>query len=143
MGGDGGQRPAQESYYGFVCQHIEREETLIDHRISWMLTSQGFLFTGVAFLSSNTIGVQTRAQLVPVLAAVGICISLLSLVGIFAAYLSITHIFQAWQARPEAKADIYPPITTHFASGLGRLLGYGLPLLFLGAWLYLLNLPMR
>ena len=143
MGGNQDPRPAQDSYYSFVCRHIEREEALIDHRISWMLTSQGFLFTGVAFLSSNSVDMQRRAHLIPVLAAVGICISLLSLAGILAAYPSITHIFKAWQAHPEAKAGIYPPITTPVASGLGRLLGYGLPLLFLCAWSYLLNLPMR
>ena len=115
----------------------------MNHRISWMLTSQGFLFTGVAFLSSNGVASQRRALLIPVLATVGICISLLSLAGIFAAYLSINRIFNVWQARPEAKADVFPPITTRFASGLGRLLGYGLPLLFLCAWYYLLTQPMR
>jgi hypothetical protein len=131
-----------ETFYGYTCRHIEREETLIDHRISWMLTSQGFLFTGFAFLASNTVATQTRMHLAPVIAVVGIMIALLSFTGIGAAYLSINNLIRTWYARPEAKGDAYPPITTRVASGLGRRLGYRLPLLFLGAWAYLISLQL-
>jgi hypothetical protein len=124
-----------DEFYKYTCLHIEREEHLIDHRISWMLTSQGFLLTGFAVATSRG-GVPSLspAALTAILGFVGIAIALLSLTGIRAAYRSIDNLLTKWDERSGGKKSFFPDITTPKASGLRRVLGYGLPLVLLAVW---------
>ncbi len=136
-----------DKFYEFTCRHIEREENIIDHRISWMLTSQGFLFTGFALISNGnaTANAQLQSALSGVIEVVGIAIALLSLVGIHAAYLSVSNLIRNWENRwtkvssgDKQPYSRYPAFTTRTASALGRFLGYCLPLVLMAAWLALI-----
>jgi len=129
--------PSPDEFYKYTLQNIEREEGLIDHRISWMLTSQGFLFTALALLAKTNGISPTIAALEIMTPFVGLMVAILSFLGIHAAYLSIRNLL-TFQKRRDRWAS-YPGVTTRFASFLGRLCGYGLPLLFIIIWLILIS----
>ena len=129
--------PSPDEFYKYTLQNIEREESLIDHRISWMLTSQGFLFAALALLAKTNGNSPTIATLSMMTPYGGLMVAILSFVGIHAAYLSIGNLLKVLKRRPEWAS--YPRVTTDFASRLGRLCGYGLPLLFIIIWLILIS----
>jgi hypothetical protein len=134
-----------KDYYRYTSRHIEREESLINRRIAWMVMFQGFLFASVAILSNTSSGGSMFTHLNLILPILGIMVGLLTFIGILGAYFSIFHLQDSWDTRSydpkvEASTSSYPPFTTPLASVLGQWLGLGLPLLFVGTWLAMLLL---
>lgn len=132
-------------FYRYTSQRIEREESLINYRIAWMLIFQGFLFASVAILSNTNSGGSMFTHLNLILPILGIMVSLLTFIGILGTYFSIFHLQDSWDTRLfdpkiEAATSSYPPFTTPLASLLEQWLGLGLPLLFVGTWLAMLLL---
>ena len=126
--------------YKFILRHIEREESLINRRIAWMLTFQGFLFARIALLANNQVDPSLRANLEALSAIAGLLVGLLACIGVNAAYSSITGKLDRWGSQERQKAigdalrDRLPPITSKHASGGGKFLSYGLPLVFVLVW---------
>jgi hypothetical protein len=126
-------------YYKFILRHIEREENLVNRRIAWMLTFQGFLFATIALLANNSVDAKLRTNLEFLLPATGCIVGLLALVGVHAAYSSINEKLGKWdkEGKKDIPSDILkklPEITSNGASFGGKLLSYGLPLLFFVIW---------
>lgn len=47
--------PSAKDFYEYTVHQIEREQGLVDTRISWTLTFEGFLFAAIAIaISENT-----------------------------------------------------------------------------------------
>jgi len=126
--------------YKFILRHIEREESLINRRIAWMLTFQGFLFATIALLANNQVSPSLRTNLEALSAIAGLLVGLLACIGVNAAYSSINNKLDTWGA-PKRQArisdelrDRLPPITSKHASSGGKFLSYGLPLVFVLVW---------
>jgi hypothetical protein len=132
-------------FYRYTSRQIEREESLINRRISWMVMFQGFLFASIAILSNTSSGGSMFTHLNLILPILAIMVSLLTFIGILGAYFSIFQLQDSWNTRSqdpkvEAATSSYPPFTPPLASLLGQWLGLGLPLLFVGTWLAMLLL---
>ena len=54
---------ATEQQYSDVIAQVEREQVLINNRITWMLTFEGFLFAGLARISDSKQSPQARDAL--------------------------------------------------------------------------------
>ena len=126
--------------YRFILRHIEREESLINRRIAWMLTFQGFLFATIALLANNQVDPSLRTNLEALSAIAGLLVGLLACIGVNAAYSSIKDKLNRWGSPERQKAisdalrDRLPPITSKHASSGGKFLSYGLPLVFVLVW---------
>jgi len=126
--------------YRFILRHIEREESLINRRIAWMLTFQGFLFATIALLANNQVSPSLRTNLEALSAIAGLLVGLLACIGVNAAYSSINDKLDRWRKPERQKAisdelrDRLPPITSKHASSGGKFLSYGLPLVFVLVW---------
>lgn len=126
--------------YKFIVRHIEREESLINRRIAWMLTFQGFLFATIALLANNQVDASLRVNLEALSAIAGLLVGLLACIGVNAAYSSIKDKLKRWGSPERQKAisdalrDRLPPITSKHASSGGKFLSYGLPLVFVLVW---------
>jgi|SRR5581483_11492931 len=132
------QRQLDIQQYKFVLRHIEREENLVNRRIAWMLTFQGFLFATIALLANKDVDPSLRTNLEALSSIAGLLVSLLACIGVNAAYSSIGTKLDDWDARkrelpPELRRSL-PEITSRGASRGGKLLSYGLPFVFVLIW---------
>jgi hypothetical protein len=67
-----------------LAEKIRHEENLINTRLTWMLTFQGFLFAAASLAAD-----ESRAAIREVVPLVGIAVAALSLLGLAAAYGTI------------------------------------------------------
>ncbi len=113
-----------------VQRIIEHEENLINRRLTWMLTFQGFLFASLSLFVNKkedilpTDVILLLEQLIPY---VGICVSIVILLGIVAAYRSITH-----NKKTSYNEDIVALL-------LGRFSSCSIPIIIIDGWLYFLR----
>lgn len=126
--------------YKFTLRHIEREENLINRRIAWMLTFQGFLFATIALLANKDVDPFLRANLEALSAIAGLMVGVLAYIGVLAAYSSIGAKLGAWESEKRQKdiapelRDRLPAITSKHARRGGKFLSYGLPIVFVLVW---------
>jgi hypothetical protein len=112
-------------YDSLACQ-IERENHLINHRLTWTLQLNGFLFTAVALLAGKTIEDPTLALLTHwMIPATGLCVSLAGCLGVLAAQWQIGYLIRHWQTH--LRSDLRPrpfgdPRSTHLVGALPSLL---------------------
>jgi hypothetical protein len=133
------EEPSLKEYYDYTSRQIQREEALINNRLSWMLTFEGFLFAGVALVANGNTDPTLRSNFRYTIPVLGSVVALLTTKGIHAAYLSINHIQSSWEAR--LQGGRFPPAYGNSkASFLGRLTGYGIPTAMTLAWITLLTL---
>jgi len=128
----------QKQARAHLDRQIAHEESLINSRMTWMLTIQGFLFAALALLvkdfvnpsdASNTHLMNiTMIKSIPVLGAV---IALFSFLGIIAAYISIDH------HRSTTKIKKYRPGGNATASVLGRIVSISIPGIIALTWAYI------
>lgn len=100
---------------------IRHEEGLINARLTWMLTFQGFLFAAVSLSSSGT-----RAAIVDVVPIVGMGVALLSLLGVIAAYGTIDMV------RRSSSGPTFGG--TRWRKWFGRANSMGIPVIVTIAW---------
>jgi hypothetical protein len=132
-----GEELSQKDFYEYTIRQIEREQGLVNNRLSWMLTFQGFLFASIALVANKDTESATRLVFRNVIPAIGIAVALLALVGIHAAALSSNEIKAKWKQRDGF--HYYPPaFGTRTVSLLGRVTSYGIPTSVILAWLLLL-----
>jgi hypothetical protein len=123
-----------EELDNYAVRQLERELNLINNRLSWMLTFQGFLFTTTALAANNNTDQTMSMGLKYGIPFVGILVAFLALFGIHAAHLSITNIRTRWKwyggylgyslafGNPDARK-------------YGRIPSYGIPISIIIAWL--------
>jgi len=132
--------------YRMVRQQIEHEDNLVNQRLSWLLSSQSFLFTAYAISLNGPAIIRSKT----LESTVGLLIVLLPLVAILSALLiGLTVWAGMWTMqklrRKYAKLfeatfrDEIPPIqSTGGALFLGHFAPIFLPALFIVIWLLLM-----
>ena len=135
-----------KEFYNYTVSQIGREESLINNRLSWMLTFQGFLFAAIALVTDVGTDPAIRIILRNLVPIVGLVIGAFTLIGVHAAYLSINNIKAKCKERKEKLCyrPLYPPAhggpTAH---RLGQIPSYGIPTMVVIAWLLFLLLLIK
>jgi len=138
-----------KEFYNYTVSQIGREESLINNRLSWMLTFQGFLFAAIALVTDVGTDPAIRIILRNLVPIVGLVIGAFTLIGVHAAYLSINNIKAKCKERKERKErlgdrPLYPPAHgTPTAHRLGKIPSYGIPTMVVIAWLLFLLLLIK
>jgi len=120
-----------------IKETVAHEEEMINRRLSWMLTLQGFLYAAVGLADGNS--------LQNAISGVGILTSFVTLLGVVAAYAAIDHVREE-AASKEAAADEAKPLknpsfgSTRWPKWLGRTNAYALPAIVALSWMYILSL---
>lgn len=121
----------------FLHQHlagqISHEENLINNRLTWMLTFQGFLFASLALMTNNQTSLESlRRWLLCVIPFTGALVAFVTFLGICAAYRSIDK--HKKECEPLIKH--YPmPGGGKCASKLGRFTSKSIPWILIVAWI--------
>jgi hypothetical protein len=140
--------PAHHDLYEAYRSYVRHEDSLVDSRLSWNLTVQGFLFAGYSVLAQKafetcsaekTMGFGSLLRWMWALAALGMLISLVSLLGVLAANSAIRNVRKLWEKKHTKLIDLFPPLT---GGGVGWAEVVGmipqlLPLLFCFAWAFI------
>ena len=133
-------------FYENTRKQIEHEDALINHRLTWLLMLQGFLFSAYGFsLSAEATAISKCSELVffqkindirDSIALIGFVSSITLLAGVLAANRALITLVEEWNNFPVNIKNDFPRIIG------GKLLGmYGgliptvfLPLFFCGLW---------
>ena len=127
----------QKVCYEYVAHQIEREDGLIHNRLTWMLTTQGFLFTALILIGQRSqVSNIMFDLLIDIIPLTGVILSLMGFVGVFAAYLAISDLKKWWKRMIYIK---YPrPFGGKQAHRLGLAPSLLLPVLLGLIWLDIL-----
>jgi hypothetical protein len=127
--------PKLDFVYEHLSREIAREENLINNRLTWMLTFQGFLFAAIALMGNEKIHLPLKSALQCIIPALGIAVAISGIMGVTAAYLAICQHRKDW----ENKLNNFPkPGGKGLASWLGRFASGSIPIVIILAWVYLL-----
>jgi hypothetical protein len=126
-----------------VRSSIEHENTLTNHRFTWLLTSQGFLFGAFALAfqastSHNPTG-DTRSlyqYIMSGLAFTGIMASGYHSLGLLAAHQQHQRLEQWWRERPKEDPSRHPPICGTAPRLFFYLPYHSFPFVFVVAWVF-------
>jgi hypothetical protein len=83
--------------YDCIASQINREDSLINYRLTWTLTLNGFLFAALGFLGSKDCAVQDIYTFFRwALPLTGIIVSFAGFCGVLAAHLQIHYLTKEW-----------------------------------------------
>ena len=131
-------------YYQLIRDYIIHEDTLINNRLSWLLTIQGLLFAAYGYSIREISRTDDLNSLIHLLKILGLCTSFFGFTGICSAALAIKQLLKKYK---QYKKDYpllknLPDVTGggyQFVTILGSFTPLGIPLLFLIVWLILLT----
>ncbi|MCE1251957.1 MAG: hypothetical protein LWX83_00240 [Anaerolineae bacterium] len=142
----------QKSLYLMIREQITHEDELINERIGWSLTSQGFLFIAyTGLLNLDIKSVVFGAFLPSIIAFLGIILCLTAYSGVASAIASLERIHK--YARERFNMDVdgginmkFPYISGADALSWNKIFGANvairsIPILFSAAWLLLFCVP--
>lgn len=125
--------PARHALYLAIVHQIEREDGLINYRLSWMLVLNGFLFSASALMKCDS----PAKDLYPAIPWVGLLVSAAALVGVIAADRQIAELMTCWitVAKCGAFGKEWPrPFGDWLAAPLGKAPAYIPPIALCVAW---------
>jgi len=134
--------------YIMLREQIEHEDQLIDHRVNWLLVSQGFLLVSYTTLVNLAVKKEIPIYLIFIVAGLAILLNIFSLIGIAASFLYMTDLEKFWiqtQSTVNDQEDLIP--FKKFPPLLGKTKyqiingGFGstlTPIVFSIAWILLL-----
>jgi len=135
------------TYYELYRDYVKQENTLINNRLLWSLSIQGFLFAAFAYADSPGTPNQPRQpdqSLGLVFCAAGIVINILTTTSLVAADVAIFKILKKWRDHFVLRADMNDPLVPDLTGGgsdqahaLGHLGPAMIPVVAAGCWLYL------
>jgi hypothetical protein len=102
-----------------IREQIRHEDSLVNHRITWLLISQAFVFaafTSVALQQNQVLNIpkENIPLLLFFIALLGQALNISSFAGILAAFRSLRILREKWYNTVEDQTkDRYPPITYH------------------------------
>jgi len=137
--------PQELSYGDAVRRQIEHEDVLIVNRLSWLIASQSFLFTGYAIILNGP--VLTRNEhyavhgelLVKIIPLLAISAGTLIYLGICGGVRVMAHLRRELARHHAAIGNLRPPIQgSPLTLFLGHCAPIGLPPIFAVAWTLLL-----
>src|SRR5438128_4547170 len=85
-----------------VRDMVKHENEVTNHRITWLLTTQGFLLAALAFASKNASG------LVPYLCILGMVGSILTILNVSFSTNAVSRLVRWWQTNGQKYAG--PPV---------------------------------
>jgi hypothetical protein len=93
----------EEKKYGYIATQLDREDQLINVRLTWILTSNGFLFAALAFVHGKE---KTKGDDVPdtsaqkffhrALPILGFVFSASGLIGVISSQLQERYLMHEW-----------------------------------------------
>ena len=156
------QQEADEAslFFRYCRQQIEHEDTLVNQRLTWFITFQGFLFTAYGFsmmAESSSLGsfekapVESYARFMQNLegmrhgmVGLGILSSIVALTGVMAAFRAVKDNEREMEQFPSlspAGNKLFPHLIGAGTSNvMGILCGMLFPFLTGGGWIFLGNL---
>jgi hypothetical protein len=137
--------PMELELYRVVRAEIEHEDQLINHRLSWLVSSQSFLLTGFAVSLNAPIPMRTpefervNHILFNVLPYAGLAMVAFIYPTILGAMLAMGRLRRHVRGR---KPHGFPPVqVSNFTLFLGHLGPVFVPWVFIAAWLIVIRLP--
>ena len=131
------ERTISRDAYDRYCRQIDKEDSLIDQRLNWMLASQSLLFVALGISSQQIAGLMYL--IIPI---VGIGVSILVGVSVRAAVLSWQHYRENLEESCPQEYDQkkhFPQLHREPKNlSHGFVSAKTLPCLFLGAWILIL-----
>ncbi|WKJ91350.1 hypothetical protein QZJ86_04265 [Methylomonas montana] len=127
-----------KNQYDCLAHQIEREDGLINTRITWLLTFQGFLFAALAIVANNagSKDVAIYWALKYTLPVIGISIGVLGILGVRAALIALSELKDIWD---QAKFPNYPPpYGKPRLHAFGSFYSQGIPIILSIAWTVIL-----
>jgi hypothetical protein len=115
-----------------TAHQVEREDLLINHRISWSLALQGFLFLSSAtVLASQHIEADEQDALIAAFGVIGSLVAIFTVLAVYAALSSIRRLKLDWQRISAEFGDEYrwfsQPYGDEAQHRASLLIAYGLP----------------
>lgn len=126
--------------YEQLAHQIEREDGLINTRIQWMLTFQGFLFTAIA-IGENANGSNANfiAGLRYIIPIVGIIVGLLAFLAVQAALSALMELKALWN--PFLYNGYPRPYGRQTQHSHGAAYSLGIPVVMICTWTVILFIP--
>ena len=137
FGGDpgGAVKPCTDEEYVRMRHQVEHEDNLVNHRVSWLVTSQALFFAAYAigFTASTTNSILPADDLKRVLlliALLGLCSAILTSMSIAAAVAALTKLRLIGRT-----STLRPPLASENPTRFfGMVPPMALPLLFIFVW---------
>lgn len=118
--------------YEVLSHQIEREDGLINTRITWMLTFEGFLFAALALVANDNSDPTIQLILKYVLPIVGSAVAFLALLAISAAFSALEDLRKRWD---QTKYPNYPrPFGNENEHASGATYCKGVPIVIIVFW---------
>ncbi|MGK7898645.1 MAG: hypothetical protein AB4372_34780 [Xenococcus sp. (in: cyanobacteria)] len=139
--------------YNTIRDHIKHENILINNRLTWLLTLQGFLLAGLGLLIRDS---KSHSTLIFIFVVLGVSTNIITFMSIWAAQTAIEKLDKSWADHPELSKIRYKQnnkirykqnnkdkVLTLLMKGAGiekvhkraKWATYGIPLSFLVAWI--------
>jgi len=130
-------------YYEDLARQIEREDNLINTRMTWLLTLQGFLFTALALIMKVDDG-GLYFLLMVLLPLTGVILSVFGFYGVWGANIALKELKEIWYERYEKngnpeKEKFIRPFGNNVASKKGGVPSFYLPIILAVVWLLILG----
>ncbi|MEO0975093.1 MAG: hypothetical protein AAFX85_18550 [Pseudomonadota bacterium] len=118
--------------YETLVDQLKREESLTNQRLSWMLTTQGFLFASMAIGAREK---ETLGVFLKVIPVVGVTIAFAGLLGLVAATLSRRQYKRIYLQTFGDRREAFPrPFAEGLAQWFGTLAAWGIPIVLISGW---------
>lgn len=122
-----------ETLYGQLAHQIEREDGLINTRITWMLTFEGFLFAALALVADKESDQTIQFALKYALPLIGLVVAILAFFAIGAALSVLATLKKQWD--PAKFPDHIRPFGGDEQHAMGAAFARGLPTAIAVLWL--------
>lgn len=129
--------PTDKQFYDYIVGHLKREHGLANSRMTWMLTSQGFLFAAFGVINSKTASLEPDLlyALNVAIPSVGIAVSVAALIGILGTNTAVSYYRKAWDSQPDKVWARFPlPSGDKIPHALGLFSTLIIPLIICLAW---------
>lgn len=134
--------PTNKQFYDYIVGHLEREHGLANSRMTWMLTSQAFLFAAFGVIQSKADSLETHLlhSLRIAIPSVGIAVSLAALIGILGTNTAVGYYRRTWDSKPDEVWSCFPlPSGDKIPHALGLFSTLIIPLIICFAWLLVVS----
>lgn len=131
--------------YDRLRSQIEHEDDLVNHRINWLLLSQGFLFVAYGTLLPTDKILEHKTIVLCIIGSIGFLICIITFNSVLAAFRSLKSLRDSWNDKnvyddcDKAKEDVwlaegFPQITWVGTFVVNATSAATLPLLIMLAW---------
>lgn len=136
----------KEARYRYVAHQINREDGLVNYRLTWMLQINGFLFAALAALtvmdSKDSKNEILQSFVLCALPLTGFAVSFASLIGVIAAMFQLRYLVKFWEDDNKYNMENleWPrPFGNWFTRKLGLAPKLVLPVILSCLWLILMD----